>query len=132
MKLGKEIHEIFLFYTPKLMDVYFTHLKNKIQKAIGVTTLLVKGSELPDLHSESHMMDEKLLKISPNVKEDFSPKVVTNTASDSGSLDKITSIDIDQSIDGLDLTKQNNIKKFSKNAKAKQSNKSCILNKKAS
>lgn len=123
MKLGKEIHEIFLFYTPKLMDVYFQYLKNKIKKAVGVTTLLVRGSDLPNIHSESHMMNSKHLKVDPNIQEQITltgdTKVEVGSTLSNG--EKV-----------LDLDKQRKIRKFSKTHKNKQSTKSCIINKKAS
>ena len=139
MKLGKDIHEIFLFYTPQLMDIYFTYLKNKIQKTVGVSTLLVKGSDLPCLHSESHIMDAKLFKVYPHVREDFSLKVIGDdgvSTGNNGSInliaDEATTSENINNVHGIDLVKQNNIKKFSKNGKTKQTNKSCIINKKAS
>jgi hypothetical protein len=126
MKPGKDIHEIFLFYTPQLMDVYFTYLKNKIQKAVGVTTLLVRGVDLANLHSESHMMDETLFKIIPPVKEELSHTADVTK-------ENIPVETTQENVQGeIDMAKQNKIKFFSKNVKTKQSNKACIINKKAS
>lgn len=123
MKLGKQIHEIFLFYTPKLMDVYFEYLKNKIKKAVGVTTLLVTGNELPNIISESHMQDSSLPKVHPQVKT-LSIQQNVVSANDSIKLELEAQV--------IDLNKQSKIKNFSKMLKTNQANKSCIINKKAS
>jgi len=126
MKPGKDIHEIFLFYTPQTMDVYFTYLKNKIQKAVGVNTLLVRGVDLPNLYSESHMMDQTLFKIIPPVKEEL------NYTLEAVKKNKLVESKQENTQGEVDLAKQNKIKFFSKNVKTKQSNKACIINKKAS
>lgn len=105
------------------MDVYFEYLKNKIKKAVGVTTLLVNGSELANIHSESHMQDPTLLKVHPNVKDLSSSK---NNVGDIKTEESVVLAQV------IDLDKQSKIKNFSKLLKTKQSNKACILNKKAS
>lgn len=117
MKMGKEIHDIFIFYTPQLMDIYFDYLKNKIQKVEGVTTLLVQGAELPNVHSESHLLDNSLIKVFPNIKE-----VDTLVDENNEELKEVK----------VDLAKQMKIKKFNKSTKANQFKKSCIINRKAS
>ncbi len=124
MKPGKDIHDIFLFYTPQLMDIYFAYLKNKIQKAVGITTLLVRGEDLANVHSESHMLDEKLFKLHPHVSEEVLSKGNDELNDQSEIRNEMEKT--------IDLSKQSKIKHFSKNAKSKHLNKSCIINKKAS
>lgn len=124
MKLGKGIHEIFVFYTPKLMDIYFQYLKNKFKKAVGVTTLLVQGSDLPNIHSESHMSDSSLMKIHPDIK--LIQKQDAKLASEENQDENLKKAKV------VDLDKQSKIKSFSKSQKVKQTQKSCIINRKAS
>ena len=117
MKEAKGIHEVFLFYTPQLMHTYFAHLKNKIHKVSGVTTLLVLGSDLVNVHSESYMLDKNVFKSLPNLS--------VAIQGNSKTLEKSESIK-----PAVDSLKQSKIKSFHK--KAKRTSKACLINKKAS
>lgn len=122
MKSGKTIHDIFVFYTPRLISIYFDFLKSKARKAVGITSLLVMGDEVPNLFSESHMLDPNLPPIFPKVKD------IKNEAEFEVSKEATT----DASKNVVDLCVERKLKNFGKNQKKSQSNRSCIIDKKAS